>query len=489
MIARNEQPGVVPVDAKTAEAADPRRKALAIGLELAKRALRAGNLEELQFILVNDTRALLPFDRSFLIVHSEGRSELVAANNQPQIETKADLVKQVNTLAGVLKPVEKALLLFAANPQLKDVPKDAAKAIQNYLHYSGCSALMVTPLVSGNNVVGHLLFEFFGRAAPGEVEAVALLNMVPFFGSALTEKWLLDRKRSVRTLYNRAFSKDQRQSGWGRFFAKTGIIGILAVCLVLGMVTPMTLKVGGEAEVVPDFEYFAYVEMDGIVKDVLVREGDAVEKGGLLAALDPKELDYEIRKTQRMIDSYRTEIGILRNMGAEDPSKLAESKLVAIKAQRSRQELEFLTWQRQFLQIKAPAKGTVLTRKVETLTGKKFKAGEPFCSIAPHERLSVDIFLSERDAAYVKPGQHAVIYFNYQPEVGCGLKIKSVSSKTETLERLGAVLRVRAEFDTIPQGIKPGMKGIVQIDTEETEMWFVVTRRLRTKLNEALLYF
>jgi multidrug resistance efflux pump len=422
-------------------------------------------------------------------VHAEGRSELVATNNQPNIETKADLVKQVNNLATTLKPIDKALVLFSKNPLFKDLPAECSTALQGYMDYSGCTALMVAPLNSGNNVVGHLLFEFFGGAQPGEVEAVALLNMVPFFGSALSEKWLLDKKRSVRTIYNRAFSRDQRSSGWGRFLLRIALVGILAACLVVGMVTPVTLKIGGEAEVVPDFEYFAYVETDGIVQQVFVREGEVVEKGAVLAVLDAKELDYEIRKTQRMVDSYRTEIAILRNMGAEDPEKLAESKLVAIKAQRSRQELKFLEWQRQFLEIRAPAKGTILTPKVETLLGKKFKAGDPFCSLAPHERLSLDIFLTESDTAYVKPGQNAVVYFNYQPEVGRTLKIKNVSSKAETLERLGAVFRIRAEFDSIPRDIKPGMKGIAQIDTEETEMWFVVTRRLRTKLNEVLLYF
>ncbi|MDQ7782092.1 MAG: efflux RND transporter periplasmic adaptor subunit [Desulfomonilaceae bacterium] len=468
---------------------DPRRRTLAIGLELAKRALRAANLEELLFILVNDSRALLSFDRSFLIVHSEGRSELVATSNQPYVEVKADLVKRVNKLAAAIKPVEKALVLLAGNLRLRDLPEETAAALQSFIEYSGCSTLMLVPINSGNNVVGHLLFEFFSETPPGEIEAVTLLNMIPFFGSALTEKWLLDRNKFVRTIYNRTFSKDRRSSGLGRYVIKAVLLLLLAVVIVTGMFAPLTLKVGGEAEVVPDMEYFAYVERDGIVKEVYVREGEIVGKDSLLAVLDSQELDYEIRKTQRMMESYQTEIAILRNMGAEDPTKLAESKLVSIKAERSRQEMEFLNWQRQFLQIKAPLEGTVLTQKVETLVGKRFKAGEPFCSIAPHEHLSLDIFLNESDTAYVKPDQTAVIYFNFQPDEGRRLRVKSVAPKSETLERLGAVFRVRAEFEAVPLGVRPGMKGIAQIDTEKSEFWFVVTRRLRAKLNELMLLF
>lgn len=270
---------------------------------------------------------------------------------------------------------------------------------------------------------------------------------------------------------------------------KVALLVLLAAGLVFAFMIPVTLKVGGESEVVPDFEHFAYVEMDGIVEKVFIKEGDSVEKGALLALPDSTELDYEIRKTQRMIDSYRTEIGVLRNMGAEDPTKLAESNLVAIKAQRAQQELEFLTWQRRFLEVKAPVAGIVLAQKVDTLIGKRFKAGEPFCSIAPHKLLGLDVFIREGDTAYVKPAQKAVVYFNYQPEVGHGLTVERVSPKAETLESLGAVFRVRAAFKRQPPGIKPGMKGITQINTQETELWFAVTRRLRTKLNELMLLF
>lgn len=191
MTAHHQQSSQSPADLKPVDATapvDPRRRALAIGLELAKRALRAANVDELQFILVNDCRALLPFDRSMLIVHGEGRSELAATSNQPQIETRADLVKRAHTLARPLKPVDRALILMSKNLQLKDVPEKAASALQQFVEYSGCTTLMVVPLISGNNVVGHLLYEFFNESPPDEVEAITLMNMAPFFGSALTEK-------------------------------------------------------------------------------------------------------------------------------------------------------------------------------------------------------------------------------------------------------------------------------------------------------------
>jgi multidrug efflux pump subunit AcrA (membrane-fusion protein) len=180
---------------------------------------------------------------------------------------------------------------------------------------------------------------------------------------------------------------------------------------------------------------------------------------------------------------------ILRNLGAETPSKLAESKLVAIKALRAQQDLDFLTWQRQFLSIRSPVDGLVLSKKVESLVGKKFKAGDPFCKIAPPDVLMVEIFVKESDISFVKDGQKSQVFFNYQPNEAENLEVKSISPISEPVERMGGIFRVRASFEHQPKAIKPGMQGTAHIDAGTASLWFVLTRRLFTRIHEALLFF
>jgi hypothetical protein len=55
--------------------------------------------------------------------------------------------------------------------------------------------------------------------------------------------------------------------------------------------------------------------------------------------------------------------------------------------------------------------------------------------------------------------------------------------------RLGNVLRVRAGFESVPVGIKVGMKGIGKIFTEKTNIWTVVTHGLLVRWNHLSLYF
>lgn len=468
---------------------DYRRQALAVGLELAKNATRARTFDEVQFILVNDTRALIPFDRGMLILHLDGKSFLAATNNQPQLEARSDFVRKANDLAPSLREVDRAVVLFAKDFKAENLPDKAAASLQAFVDYFQSSCIMLIPLSVYDNVIGHLVLEFFDQALPGEVETVTLLNMVPFLSSAVSDKWFLKRNRSTNKSFFRMISgvggERVRPARWG----KIALLLIVVALVAIGLTRSTDLRIGGTAEVAPEQEYYAFVELDGIMKNVLVKSGDRVDKGQLLALLDDQEIDYEIREAMRLLQSYKKEIQILRNMGAEKPSKLAEAKLVAIKAQRAQQKIEFLTWKKRFIEIRAPSSGTILTEQIDTLIGKRFKAGEPFCTIAPEEHLLLDIFIKESDVGYVQVGQRGEVFFNFRPDESYRLRVRDIAPKAEAKERLRNVFRVRATFEERPDKMKPGMQGIAHITTEKAAAWFVVSRRARTKINELLLAF
>ncbi len=468
---------------------DFRRKAVAIGLELAKNAVRAKTLQELQFILVNDTKALLPFDRSLLIEHFQGKSALAAANNQPKLEPKSGFVRRVNSLSSKLKEIRNGLVIFAKNPKTEGLSAETAAELTDYIEYSKCSCMIIVPLSVYDNVIGHLVLEFFDDVMPGEIETLTLMNMVPFFSSALMDKWMAAKDGSVQKAFQEAIS-DESAGGVRAFFrSRIKVLGVILALIILGLCLPVTLKVGGKAEVAPEYEYCSFVQMDGIVEKILAKEGDVVKKDQVVGSLEAKEIDYKIRETLRLLESYNAEMQILRNQGAENPAKLAESQLVAIKSVRSKQDLEFLNWQRQFLNIRSPVNGVIITKKLESLVGKKLKAGEIFCKVAPENDLLAEIFIRESDVGFVEKGQPGEVFFNYQPNRSYTLKVKDISPKSEALERMGAVYRVKADFITPPPNLKPGMQGIAHIDTKKASLWFVLTRRMQVKIKEMLLFF
>jgi len=475
------------VDTKRLSLEDYRRHVLAVGIELARNATSARTLDEVQFVLVNDTRALLAFDRCFLAVHFGGRSELAATNNQPGVEKKSDFVQRANKFAADLKTLNRGLALLPDAAMPSDVPVEATKSIREYMDYSKCSCLIIIPLSVYDHPIGHLVFEFFGSAPAGEVETLAVMNMAPFFSAALAEKWVLAKNPWVRNSYFNAVSgiTEERRKATRR--TKVLVLLCLLVCIVVGLCLPVTLTIGGRIEAAPEHEYFAFVQVDGIIDKVTVQEGQSVKRDQVVASLEPKEIDYKIREAQRLQESYKAEMDILKNMAAENPAKLAESQLVAIKSLRAQNDIEFLNWQRQFVSIRSPVDGVVLTKRIDSLIGKRFKAGEPFCKIAPKDELEADIYVRESDVSFVQENQNGEAFFNFEPYRSYPIRVKSISPISETLERVGNVYRVRATLLRKAPELKPGMLGIAHIDTKKASLWFVATRRIKTRIGEILL--
>ena len=139
------------------------------------------------------------------------------------------------------------------------------------------------------------------------------------------------------------------------------------------------------------------------------------------------------------------------------------------------------------MSIRSPVDGVVLTKRVESLIGKRFKAGEPFCRIAPKDELEADIFVRESDVSFVQENQSGEAFFNFEPDRSYPIKVRSISPISETLEHVGSVYRVRAELSRKSPELKPGMLGIAHIDTKKASLWFVVSRRIKTRIGEVLL--
>ncbi len=471
---------------------DPRQKALAMGLEFSKRALEADSLEDLFFMLTNDIRALLKFDRAFLVTHLGGKTEFSAASNQPIIEKKSKFTSRIMELAKRIKPLDRALLLAPNNDAIKvpdeSIDHEIVQELYDYMGFSGANLLFCVPLNHRGQPVGQLVLEFIQEKPPDKVQILTLINMAPFFGAALVEKWLLWKKPSMLKAVT---PKRSSLMGLLKFsFITLPVFLVLTAIIIFGLFFyPIDFTIGGEAEVVPEKKYLAFSRMDGLVEEIYVVEGQEVESGQTLATMDQKELDYEINSAQRKFDILTKEIVMLRRESTEDPAKLAESRLVELKRKNAWEELQFLKWKTRFLDINAPVAGMVVTKDVQSFTGKRFKSGEPFCEIAEPGDIWVDVLAPEEKISHVARDMEMEVFLNSNPRQGYKLRVEKIAPIAETVPRLGNVFRVSGPFNSAPGFVKVGMKGIGKIRVKESNLWFIITERLATRWNRLTLYF
>jgi multidrug efflux pump subunit AcrA (membrane-fusion protein) len=466
---------------------DPRQKALAVGMEFTKRCFEAHSLDDIYLLLTNDLRALLDFDRAILIIHLGGKSSFVAAGNQPTPEKKSKFYTQANDLGHAIKGLSKPVLLDSksAFPE-GDVPDAAKHALQAYMENCGTAHLFCGALVHSGMTIGHLLLEFLEERVPDQIGILTLLNALPLISAAIAHKWVLTRKPGLASL----LGPDAGSSTDGKYMRKLEIgFGVAMVLTILLFLIPIPVHVGGEAEIVSTVRHLAFAKVDGLAAKIFVAEGDRVESGQLLAKLDPEELEYKMAIQKKQVEILSSERNLLRNAATEDPTKLAESDLVELKRKAAWEELRFLKWQQQFLEIKAPVSGMVLGKDIESLSGKKFKAGEPFCELNVTNDLSAEVFVADDKIALVKKGQTVVVYLSGQPMSGHNLKIAEIAPVAEAIPRLGNVYRVRAPFNDNSQATMIGMKGIGRIYTGRGTIWSIVRNRLLSQFQKWAIHF
>ncbi len=220
-----------------------------------------------------------------------------------------------------------------------------------------------------------------------------------------------------------------------------------------------------------------------------MREGSEVQKDAVLATLDPKDLEFRITVARRELDMLTKEMSILSDAAGQNPSKLAQAQLVELNRKKKTQELDYLKSRRAFLELKAPVAGTVTTKSVQSLAGKRLGAGDAFCEIAVRSELSVDVNVPDDRITFVKPGQDVLVYLNSNPSRGYKLKITEIAPRAEALPRFGNVFRARATFAHAPVTTMVGMKGIGKINTGSASLWSMISRKLITRWNEFTAHF
>jgi RND family efflux transporter MFP subunit len=205
-------------------------------------------------------------------------------------------------------------------------------------------------------------------------------------------------------------------------------------------------------------------ETSGQVQQIVVREGDAVKVGQLLAALDgtlhaieSAKAAAEVRRYDVLVNNQDNEVKRLQRL--DESQSVSRDKLEDEQAQ-----LEILTaqrdiarkqWERyQYLESKtrivAPLDGLVTRRHISP--GDYVSAGEPLFELVSVDRLRARIAFPERDASRIAVGQQVHLTTPAAPDVTATGEVAAVNPQIKMYNR---AVEITVEFDN-PGGWLPG---------------------------------
>jgi membrane fusion protein (multidrug efflux system) len=207
-------------------------------------------------------------------------------------------------------------------------------------------------------------------------------------------------------------------------------------------------------------------EVDGVVTELAVDEGDRVEEGALLLAIDPEkrglmaanvramhrdaqaalaEAEREAARVRKLHDSGIASDAALDKV--ETGLSRARSRVEATKA-----ELGVAERAVRDANVRAPFAGWIARRDVSR--GEYVRTGQPLFELVALDPIEVEFSVSERDSARVAAGQTVQVRVAPFPEESFQGEVTVISP---TLDPRTRTLRVKAQIANADGRLRPGL--------------------------------
>ena len=142
------------------------------------------------------------------------------------------------------------------------------------------------------------------------------------------------RRRLRRLFGSKADKPDSAPSpGTSRFAWSRKNLAIAAALLLLLFLFPMELRVAGSINVLPVHNAEVRAEVEGIVEEILVDEGQRVKAGEPIARLAERDLRSELQKTEAQMDESRARLKLLQSGSRPEELELARASVARYEEQ------------------------------------------------------------------------------------------------------------------------------------------------------------
>lgn len=277
-------------------------------------------------------------------------------------------------------------------------------------------------------------------------------------------------------------------SGWRRLSLAVGLLLLLAYWL---HVLPVFRTVTGDCLVESRFGQGIYLRTAGRIQESLVKEGQKVKAGELLARLD--DLPFRLKLVESESKLALLERQIIESKAVSDSGAMSRAIIEKIAAQaelrQARREIEQVA-------IRSPIDGVVLTPRPAELIGRDFPLGAEILRVANPEQFTVVAQIPEEDVLDVQIGQKVSGVLRSRPGQGFRGEVihvgRAYSIPAEALEKGVADTATPegfvAEIKVVERDVEllPGMTGRAAISTPEVS---VMTRFWRRIVNIGSFWF
>jgi len=197
--------------------------------------------------------------------------------------------------------------------------------------------------------------------------------------------------------------------------------------------------------------------LDGVVKNVYVREGNYVKQGAVLASLEDWNYRAEAAASQAKFDEAAASMNhaLSVNDGTQAGTERVKADYWRAELTRARELLDRTA-------IRAPFDGIITTPQIENSAGRRLMPGDTLAELVQTAHVSVDVNIPESDAVLLQTGERASIKLESFPVRTFHGTVTVVSPQSQVQsDKRFFVARVNVSNEG--GRIRPGMQGLGKI--------------------------
>ncbi|MGZ3640327.1 MAG: efflux RND transporter periplasmic adaptor subunit, partial [Ktedonobacterales bacterium] len=249
------------------------------------------------------------------------------------------------------------------------------------------------------------------------------------------------------------------------------LLAVTAGIILFLAVFPLPMRVDGNATVAPARSAQVQPEIEGVVRQVYVHEGQHVQRGQVLADLEDWEYRSALAGAKAKLETANSEMNraLAGNDGTEAGIQRGQAAYWASEVERSQERLDKT-------HFRAPYDGWVTTPHVEDFTGRHLAPGDTFAQVIDSSQAIVEVAVDERDVALLHAGAEAAVKLDSFPLRTLKGRVAVVSPKSE-VEGEQRVFYARVSLPNPDGSIRPGMQGRGKVSVGWHPVGYVLFRR------------
>jgi len=431
-------------------------EALTLLLQLEAEARNAGSVKALQFLIVNETRRLLPYRQAILF----------AAGATPRRRMRAEAVSSIAVLdrdTPMLQWVERALHALRreatdTGPQRFDSVQ-APESIRGDWREFSLPYVLWTPLRTPRGmIVGGL---WLAREEPWMDTELALVQRL---AETYAHAWLaVTGQRHWRA---RAWSHSAAVR-WG-----------LVLAMLCTLLVPVRMSTLAPAEIVAKEPTVISAPVDGVIADLDVQPNQTVREGDRLLRFEDTNFRNAYEVAERTLSVTLAEFRKATQGAFHDEKTKAEVALLKAKVELASAERNYAREVLGRLKVKAPRSGLVLYSDKADWIGKPVQTGQRILEIADPQQVQLRVTLPVKDAIAVTPDAEVKVFLDVDPLHPLNARVAHASYRAEVQPDEVLAYRIDAELDNPHKSpVRIGWQGTAKIFGPRVPLFYYLFRR------------